>query len=60
MENEDKGENEAGFIALHIFNAHTDNDNMMDTMRSTQIVKDILALVGYHYWTKTVWTMRVL
>ncbi|KGQ69599.1 transcription antiterminator BglG [Chelonobacter oris] len=45
----DLGDDEAGFVALHIFNARTDNDDMADTMRTTQIVRDILSLVGYHF-----------
>ncbi|WP_373777133.1 BglG family transcription antiterminator LicT [Glaesserella sp.] len=45
----DVGEDEAAFIALHIFNARTDSDNMEDTYRTTQIIKDILNLVGYHF-----------
>lgn len=43
------GDDEAGFIALHIFNARIDLDNMADTYRTTQIIKDILNLVGYHF-----------
>ncbi len=45
----DLGEDEAAFIALHIFNARTDTDNMADTYRTTQIIKDILNLVSYHF-----------
>ena len=42
-------EDEIGFIALHIFNARTDSENMSETYRTTQIIKDILNLVGYHF-----------
>ncbi len=42
-------EDEAGFIALHIFNARTDGSTMNDTYRATQIIKDILNMVGYHF-----------
>lgn len=44
----DLGEDEAGFIALHIYNARTDA-NALETMRSTQIVHDILNLVSHHF-----------
>ncbi|AHG80526.1 Transcriptional antiterminator, BglG [Mannheimia varigena USDA-ARS-USMARC-1388] len=42
-------EDEAGFIALHIFNARTDGSTMTDTYRATQVIKDILNIVGYHF-----------
>ncbi len=42
------GEDEAGFIALHIYNARTDAD-IGETVRSTQIVRDILSLVSHHF-----------
>ena len=42
-------DDEASFIALHIFNAGMDNSNMSDTYRTMQIVKDILNIVGYHF-----------
>lgn len=42
-------EDEAGFIALHIFNARTDDSTMQDTYKATQIIKDILNLVSYHF-----------
>ncbi|WP_386698294.1 BglG family transcription antiterminator LicT [Lonepinella sp. MS14436] len=41
-------DDEAGFIALHIFNARTDSE-MPETYRTMQIIKDILAIVGYHF-----------
>lgn len=44
----DLGEDEAGFIALHIYNARTDA-NATETIRSTQIVHDILDLVSQHF-----------
>lgn len=44
----DLGEDEAGFVALHIYNARTDA-NIADTLRSTQIVRDILSLVSHHF-----------
>lgn len=44
----DLGEDEAGFIALHIYNARTDA-NLSETVRSTQIVRDILSLVSHHF-----------
>lgn len=42
-------EDEAGFIALHIFNARTDGSTMTDTYRATQMIKDVLSIVGYHF-----------
>ncbi|KMK51701.1 transcription antiterminator BglG [[Actinobacillus] muris] len=42
-------EDEAGFIALHIFNARTDGSMMADTYKATQIIKDLLSMVGYHF-----------
>ncbi len=42
-------EDEAGFIALHIFNARTDSASMADTYRATQMIKDILNLVTYNF-----------
>ncbi|ABR74340.1 transcription antiterminator BglG [Actinobacillus succinogenes] len=42
-------EDEAGFIALHIFNARTDGSTMADTYKATQMIKDILNMVGYHF-----------
>lgn len=41
-------EDEAAFIALHIFNARTDAD-MQETYRTTQIIKDILNIVSHHF-----------
>lgn len=46
--NLDLGEDEAGFIALHVYNARTDT-KASDTIRSTQIIHDILNLVSRHF-----------
>lgn len=44
-------ENEAGFIALHLVNAQT-NQNQMDNMYLfTKIIQDILNIVRYYYKT---------
>ncbi|TDQ59852.1 BglG family transcriptional antiterminator [Mesocricetibacter intestinalis] len=45
-------DDEAGFIALHIFNARTDSNTMKDTYRTTRIIKDILNLISYHFKLK--------
>lgn len=43
------GEDEAGFIALHIVNARQDGQQMRTTVQMTKIVQDILNIVTYHY-----------
>lgn len=42
-------DDEACFIALHIFNSRTDNANMATTYAITQLIKDILHLVSYQF-----------
>lgn len=41
-------ENERSFIALHLFHARTDSDNLADTYRSAQIIKDVLQIIHHH------------
>ncbi|MFD3257868.1 BglG family transcription antiterminator LicT [Paenibacillus lentus] len=43
------GEDEAGFIALHLVNARMDGTEMKSTMKMTEIVQNILNIVTYHY-----------
>ncbi|NMI04760.1 PRD domain-containing protein [Paenibacillus sp. SZ31] len=43
------GEDEAGFIALHIVNASIDSDEMKYTLKMTDMVQSILNIVTYHY-----------
>ncbi|MBC1520160.1 PRD domain-containing protein [Listeria aquatica] len=43
------GEDEAGFMALHIVNARQDGQQMRTTFEMTRIVQDILNIVTYHY-----------
>lgn len=43
------GEDEAGFIALHIVNASIDSDEMKYTLKMTDMVQNILNIVTYHY-----------
>lgn len=43
------GEDEAGFIALHLVNARTDGNEMKSTIKMTEIVQNILNIVTYHY-----------
>ncbi|MCL6602710.1 MAG: PRD domain-containing protein [Paenibacillus sp.] len=43
------GEDEAGFIAMHLVNARMDGNEMMSTMKMTKIVQDVLSIVTYHY-----------
>lgn len=43
------GEDEAGFIALHLVNARMDSNEMKYTMKMTEIVRNILNIVTYHY-----------
>lgn len=43
------GEDEAGFIALHIVNARTDGQAMKTTLDMTQVVQDVLNIVTYHF-----------
>jgi len=45
------GEDEAGFIALHIVNARMDSSEMKLTMKMTEMVHSILNIVTYHYNT---------
>ncbi|MBT2287567.1 PRD domain-containing protein [Paenibacillus albidus] len=43
------GEDEAGFIALHLVNARMDSSEMKSTMKMTEIVQNIINIVTYHY-----------
>ncbi|ASA20120.1 BglG family transcription antiterminator LicT [Paenibacillus donghaensis] len=43
------GEDEAGFIALHLVNARIDGNEMRSTLKMTEIVQNILNIVTYHY-----------
>ncbi|MEK3903390.1 BglG family transcription antiterminator LicT [Paenibacillus sp. FSL R7-0179] len=43
------GEDEAGFIALHLVNARMDGTEVRSTIRMTEIVQNILNIVTYHY-----------
>ncbi|HEY2491607.1 MAG TPA: PRD domain-containing protein [Paenibacillus sp.] len=43
------GEDEAGFIALHIVNARMDGNEMKSTLKMTEIVQNILNFVTYHF-----------
>lgn len=43
------GEDEAGFIALHLVNARMDGNEMKSTVKMTEIVQNILNIVTYHY-----------
>lgn len=43
------GEDEAGFIALHVVNARLDSNEMKSTLQMTEIVHHILNIVTYHY-----------
>ncbi|WHX50703.1 PRD domain-containing protein [Paenibacillus woosongensis] len=43
------GEDEAGFIALHLVNSRMDGSEMKATMKMTEIVQNILNIVTYHY-----------
>ncbi|EUJ28494.1 transcription antiterminator LicT [Listeria floridensis FSL S10-1187] len=43
------GEDEAGFITLHIVNSRQDGQQMRTTFQMTRIVQDILNIVTYHY-----------
>lgn len=45
------GEDEAGFIALHVVNARLDGTEMKLTIKMTEIVNEILKIVTYHYGT---------
>ncbi|OOF71354.1 BglG family transcription antiterminator LicT [Rodentibacter caecimuris] len=45
----DLTDNEAGFIALHIFNARNDSENMQETIRTMHIVCEILRIVSQHF-----------
>lgn len=47
--NVELGENERSFVALHLFHARTDNDNLADTYRSAQIIKDVLQIINHHF-----------
>lgn len=42
-------ESEATFIALHFVNGQLNNSHFSDTAKITQIIKDILSIVKYHY-----------
>ncbi|ADO58147.1 MULTISPECIES: PRD domain-containing protein [Paenibacillus] len=43
------GEDEAGFIALHMVNARIDGNEMKATLKMTEIVQHILNIITYHY-----------
>jgi beta-glucoside operon transcriptional antiterminator len=43
------GEDEAGFIALHLVNARKDGNEMKQTMAMTEMVRSILNIVTYHF-----------
>ncbi|MEK4854539.1 PRD domain-containing protein [Paenibacillus sp. FSL H7-0756] len=43
------GEDEAGFIALHLVNARMDGTEVRSTIKMTEIVQNILNIVTYHY-----------
>ncbi|MFB5267804.1 BglG family transcription antiterminator LicT [Paenibacillus enshidis] len=43
------GEDEAGFIALHLVNARIDGNEMKQTMAMTEMVQNILNIVTYHF-----------
>lgn len=43
------GEDEAGFIALHLVNARMDGVEMKSTVKMTEIIENILNIVTYHY-----------
>lgn len=43
------GEDEAGFIALHMVNARIDGNEMKSTLKMTEIVQHILNIITYHY-----------
>ncbi|CAJ1314862.1 PRD domain-containing protein [Paenibacillus sp. PK4536] len=43
------GEDEAGFITLHIVNARMDGNEMQATIKMTEIVQHVLNIVTYHY-----------
>lgn len=43
------GEDEAGFITLHIVNARMDSTEMTSTLKMTEMVHSILNIVTYHY-----------
>lgn len=43
------GEDEAGFIALHLVNARMDGSEMKSTIKMSEIVQNILNIVTYHY-----------
>lgn len=43
------GEDEAGFIALHLVNARMDGNEVRSTIKMTEIVQNILNIVTYHY-----------
>jgi len=45
-------EEEAGNIAFHLVNAQSDEQNMNNTIREVKMVKDILAIVNYHFPNK--------
>lgn len=42
-------EDETTSIALHLFNARQDSSGMEETMAMTQIVRDVINIVKYHY-----------
>jgi len=42
-------EEEAGNIAFHLVNAQSDEQNMNNIVREVKMVKDILAIVQYHF-----------
>lgn len=44
-------ENEAGFIALHLVNAQTDQSHMNNMYLFTKTIQDILNIVRYYYQT---------
>ncbi|MBE0342303.1 PRD domain-containing protein, partial [Paenibacillus sp. 28ISP30-2] len=43
------GEDEAGFIALHMVNARIDGNEMKSTLKMTELVQHILNIITYHY-----------
>ena len=42
-------EDETTSIALHLFNARQDSSGMEETMAMTEIVRDVMSIVKYHY-----------
>ena len=47
----DLSENEAGFIALHLVNAQSEQDSMNNMYQFTKTIQDILNIVRYYYQT---------